>query len=95
MAAYIILDIEVKDPAVYEEYKKMTPVSLGVYGGKFLVRGGKAEVLEGDWNPKRLVVLEFESAARAKEWLNSPEYREARQLRHRAARTNSVVVEGA
>jgi len=94
MPAYVIVDIEVTDPARYEEYKKQAPSALAAYGGKFLARGGRVETLEGNWTPKRLVVLEFTSAARAKEWLNSPEYRSARQLRHKTARTNMVVVEG-
>jgi uncharacterized protein (DUF1330 family) len=66
----------------YEEYKKLAPSAVAAYGGKYLARGGKTETLEGDWSPKRLVILEFENTARAKGWLNSPEYRAARQLRH-------------
>jgi uncharacterized protein (DUF1330 family) len=62
--------------------------------GKYIVRGGKTEVLEGDWKPKRIVVLEFESADRAKEWLNCEEYREPRKMRHRTAKTNMILVEG-
>lgn len=94
MAAYAIFDIDVTDPAGYEEYKKLGPASVKAYGGKYRVVGGRIEVMEGDWNPKRVVVLEFDSAARATEWLNSPEYREARRLRHKTARSNVIVVEG-
>jgi len=94
MPAYVIVDIEVTDPVGYEEYKKLAPPSLAVYGGKYVARGGKTEMLEGDWSPKRLVILEFENAERAKAWLNSPEYRAARQLRHQTAKTNMIVVEG-
>lgn len=93
MPAYVIVDIQVTDPMGYEEYKKLAPPSLAVYSGKYVARGGKTETLEGDWSPKRLVILEFESAERAKAWLNSPEYRAARQLRHQTAKTNMVVVE--
>lgn len=95
MTAYVIVDITVTDPAGYEEYKKLAPPAIAAYGGKYLARGGHTEALEGDWSPKRLVILEFESVARAKEWLDSPEYREGRRMRHRTATTNMVVVEGA
>ncbi len=94
MAAYVIVDIKVTDPVGYEEYKKLAPPVVAAYGGKYLARGGKMETLEGDWSPNRLVILEFESAERAKEWLNSPEYRVARQLRHQTTQTNMVVIEG-
>ena len=94
MPAYMIVEIEVTDPVGYEEYKKLASDSIRARGGKYIVRGGKTEVMEGDWQPKRLVVLEFESMERAKEWLNSEEYREARPIRHRTARTNMVLVDG-
>ena len=94
MTAYVIVDIEVTDPVKYEEYKKLAAATVTACGGKYLARGGRTEVLEGNWQPKRLVILEFESAARAKEWLASPEYALPRQLRHQAARTNMVLVEG-
>ena len=82
------------DPVGYEEYKKLAGATVKKYGGKYIVRGGKTEVLEGDWKPKRIVVLEFESAERAREWLNCEEYREPRKMRHRTARTNMILVEG-
>ena len=94
MPAYVIVDIAVTDPVGYEEYKKLAPPVVAAYGGKYLARGGKTETLEGDWSPKRLVILEFESAERAKAWLNSPEYRAARQLRRQTTQTNMVVIEG-
>ena len=94
MPAYVIVDIQVTDPVGYEEYKKLAPPIVAAYGGKYLARGGKTETLEGDWLPKRLVILEFESAERAKAWLNSPEYRAPRQLRHQTTKTNMVVVDG-
>src|SRR4029434_522002 len=94
MAAYIIVEIEILDPVGYEEYKKLASATVEKYGGKYIMRGGKTEVLEGDWQPKRIVVLEFESAQRAKEWLNCEEYREPRKMRHRTARTNMILVEG-
>ncbi len=94
MTAYILLDIEVHDAAGYEEYKKLAPASIEQYGGKYIVRGGKSETLEGDWTPSRIVVLQFPSVDQAKRWLNSPEYQEARAMRHQYARTQMVVVEG-
>lgn len=94
MTAYVILDIDVHDPVQYEEYKKLSPAAIAAYGGKFIVRGGKSETLEGDWSPSRLVVLQFESSQRAKEWLNSEEYRVAREMRHKTSTTQAVVVEG-
>ncbi|HET6887172.1 MAG TPA: DUF1330 domain-containing protein [Candidatus Udaeobacter sp.] len=94
MPAYIIVEIDVVDPVGYEEYKKLAGATVEKYGGKYIVRGGKTEVLEGDWKPKRIVVLEFESADRARGWLNCEEYREPRKMRHRTARTNMILVEG-
>ena len=95
MTAYVIVDIDVTDPVHYEEYKKLAAPTVELYGGKYIARGGRTEVLEGTWQPHRLVILEFESLDRAKEWLNSPEYAPARALRHQYARTNMIVVEGA
>jgi uncharacterized protein (DUF1330 family) len=94
MAGYIIVDIEVTNPVGYEQYKALAGATVEKYGGQYIVRGGAAETLEGDWKPKRLVILKFESVARAKEWLNSSEYREPRKMRHRTANSNMVVVEG-
>jgi uncharacterized protein (DUF1330 family) len=94
MSAYIIVEIEVLDPVGYEEYKKQAGATVAQYGGKYIVRGGKTEVLEGDWKPKRIVVLEFESMRRAKDWLTCEEYREPRKMRHRTAKTNMILVEG-
>lgn len=94
MPAYIIVEIEILDPIGYEEYKKLADASVEKYGGKYIMRGGRTEVLEGDWRPKRIVVLEFGSAQRAKEWLNCEEYREPRKMRHCTARTNMILVEG-
>lgn len=94
MPAHVILDIIVKDPDLFEEYKLLAPSTIAAFGGKYLARGGKVEALEGDWTPNRIVILEFESSAIAKTWLDSPEYREARFMRHQAAISNTIVVEG-
>ena len=94
MPSYVIVDIEVTDPAGYEAYKQMAPPTLAISGGKYLARGGATAVLEGGWQPSRLVILEFPDAAHARQWLESPEYAPARALRHRTARTNMVLLEG-
>ena len=94
MAAYVFIDIDVHDPAGYEEYKKAGAPTIIAYGGKPLARGGKTEVLEGNWQPKRLVLLEFKDMSEAKRWWNSPEYNEAKKLRHRAASANVIFLEG-
>jgi uncharacterized protein (DUF1330 family) len=94
MAAYIIVDLEVTEPIEYEEYKKRAAATVEQYGGKYIVRGGKCETLEGGWHPQRIVVLQFESMERAKEWLNCAEYAEPRKMRHRTAKTRMIVVDG-
>jgi len=94
MAAYVILDITVNDPAKYEDYKKIAPPAIEAYGGKYLVRGGSMEILEGDWKPNRVVILEFQSIEMAKNWINSPEYSDARALRHQTATSHAIVVDG-
>ena len=94
MTAYVIFDIEVIDQAGYDEYKQLAPATVTAYGGKYLARGSKTEVLEGEWVPKRLVILEFPNTGRSKEWLNSPEYSAIKHIRHRTTKSNMVVVEG-
>lgn len=94
MPAYVINDMEVTDPAVFDRYRALSPATVALYGGRFLARGGATTTLEGAWSPKRLVILEFPSVARATEWLESPEYAPARQLRQASARSNIIVIEG-
>jgi uncharacterized protein (DUF1330 family) len=94
MPAYIVVEVEVNDPIRYEQYKAMVPPSLEAYGGRFLVRGGKVERLEGEWSPKRFVMVEFPSVDKAKAWWDSPEYAEAKALRQATAKTQMIVVEG-
>jgi len=94
MPAYILVTIEIDDPVTYEKYKLAAPASIAAYGGRYIVRGGALETLEGTWAPKRLVILEFPSVERAKAWVNSPEYRDARAMRHACARSEMIVVEG-
>ncbi len=95
MVAYVIADSEVKDPGAYRQYTEGAPATIAQYGGKFLVRGGpRFEVLEGDWVPQRLVVLEFENFERAKQWYNSPEYADLKDLNRRATDRSVIIVEG-
>ena len=95
MAAYVIGEIEVTDPALYEEYRKQVMAVVTRYGGKFIVRGGKVEPLEGGWAPKRLVALEFPSMEQAQKWYRSPEYAPLIALRQKASRGKLLIVEGA
>ena len=94
MAATIIVELEITDTAGFEEYRKLVPASLAAYEGRFLVRGGTHETLEGAWHPQRMVVLEFPSLTRAKQWWDSPEYRDAKAMRQRTAKTSMIMVEG-
>lgn len=94
MAAYVIVEIEVTDPQLYEEYKRRAPPTIAQFGGKYLARGGAVDVLEGEWSPARLVILEFASSARAHAWWNSEEYRGPKGMRQRSANTKMVVLEG-
>ena len=94
MPAYVVTEIEVIDTERYEEYKRLVAPSIAAYGGKFLVRGGATETLEGTWSPKRLVIVEFASTAQAKAWWDSPQYAEAKALRQATARTEMIVAEG-
>lgn len=94
MPAYIVVEVDVHNPTEYEDYKKLTPGSLKNFQGKFIVRGGKTETLEGDWNPKRFVMIEFPTLQLAKAWWTSEEYAPAKALRQRTASSKMIVVEG-
>jgi uncharacterized protein (DUF1330 family) len=94
MAAYIVAHIEVTDPALYEEYRRQVAATITQYGGRFIVRGGATEVLEGAFRPGRVVILEFASVEQAKAWWDSPEYRPLRELRQRASTGDLFVVAG-
>lgn len=91
---YLVADIEVTDPGVFDEYRAGVPATIAAYGGKYLVRGATGDVLEGPWTPKRLVVLEFESLDRLKEWYNSPDYADLKKMRHSASTTRAIFAEG-
>ena len=94
MAAYLIVDLDVKDQAALESYRRAVPATIEKYGGRFLVRGGAFEVLEGDWTPKRVVVLEFPSMDALQRWYRSDEYKPLLAERQRHSKANLIAVEG-
>ncbi len=95
MSAYIIVDLDVTDPEKFAKYREQVSPLIEAYGGKYIVRGGEHEVIEGGWKPNRLVVLEFESTAAAKKFWDSDDYAPVKKLRHESAESNIVLVEGA
>ena len=94
MPAYVIVEVEVTDPERYEQYRAATPATIAAAGGRFLVRGGELTVLEGEWQPSRLVVLEFEDLAAAERWYESEAYQAAKRLREGGASMRMVAVQG-
>ena len=94
MSAYVIAEVEVTDPGTFEEYRKLVPPTIEAFGGRYVVRGGAIDSLEGDWRPKRIVVIEFDDAERARAWHDSELYAPARALREASANTRMIVVEG-
>jgi uncharacterized protein (DUF1330 family) len=94
MPAYVIVETDVTDPEQYEQYKAASPAAIAAGGGRFLVRGGQLAVLEGDWQPSRIVVLEFDDLQAAKRWYESQAYQEAKKLREGAASFRAIAVQG-
>ena len=94
MPAYVIANVDVKDPARYDEYRKMVLPTIQAFGGRFLARGGKIDSLEGPWHPNRIVIVEFPSVERAKAWWSSPEYAPAKALRQQTSDGSLIVIEG-
>jgi uncharacterized protein (DUF1330 family) len=94
MPAYLIAEVNVTDPVLFEQYRAVVPSTIAAYGGKYIVRGGAHETLEGSWNPKRMIVLQFETMARLKEWYGSKEYAPLIELRKKSANTNVIAIEG-
>jgi uncharacterized protein (DUF1330 family) len=91
---YVMADIEVTDPDTYEDYKRLSTAAVEKYHGRWLVRGGAVDVLEGERRPQRLVVIEFDDEAAARRWYDSPEYSEAKAVRQRSARSSLLLVHG-
>jgi uncharacterized protein (DUF1330 family) len=94
MPAYFVVDIEVTDPAAFEEYRKSVPATIAKYGGRYLARGGTCEVLEGSWHPRRVVMLEFPSVEEGKRWYQSDDYKPLLAMRLKASTGSMVLVEG-
>jgi uncharacterized protein (DUF1330 family) len=94
MPAYVVVQITIRDPVTYERYRQLAPPSIAAYDGRYVVRGGEMMTLEGTWRPTRLVILEFPSVERARQWWDSPEYAAAKALRQTCADTEMLVVEG-
>ena len=94
MAAYVIGEIEVTDPAAFQEYRNRVGATVEQYGGRFVVRGGRVNPKEGDWRPRHLLMLEFPSLEQAERWYNSSEYKPLIAVREKAARTQLIIAEG-
>ena len=94
MSAYVVVQITVQNQVLYEQYKALATSSIAAYGGRYLVRGGVSEILEGAWQPARLVVLEFPTVAQARAWWQSSEYAPAKAIRQRSAKTEMLLIEG-
>ena len=94
MAAYVLANVQVEDPAAFEEYRQRVPASIAAHGGRYLCRGGKFEVLEGEFDARRMIIIEFPSMEAVRAWYDSAEYQELVRLRQRAAKTLLITVEG-
>jgi uncharacterized protein (DUF1330 family) len=94
MSGYIVVQIAIHDPTTYKRYMELAPASIAEYGGRYVVRGGPSEILEGSWQPERLVVLEFPTVDQARAWWDSPEYAPAKALRQRCAETEMLLIAG-
>jgi len=94
MAAYVIADTEIVDPAAGARYRDLAQKSIAQYGGRYIVRGGAVDSVEGGWQPKLFVVVEFPSMEQARRWYSSAEYAEALKLRQTALRRRLIFVEG-
>jgi uncharacterized protein (DUF1330 family) len=94
MSAYVIVNVDTKHPQEFERYKEMAQKTVAQYGGRYLVRGGQMNVVEGSWKPTRIVILEFPSYEKAHEWWHSTEYAPAKELRQRLSATDLLIVEG-
>ena len=94
MPAYVVVDLEVIDEETFEAYKALVPPTIAKYGGRYLVRGGNVEALDGTWLPRRLVIIEFPSMEKAQAWSGSPEYAKPKAMRLACARSDIILAEG-
>jgi uncharacterized protein (DUF1330 family) len=94
MAAYFVVEINVTDPEMYAQYRKLVQPTIDRYEGRFLVRGGATQTIEGDWQPQRFVIIEFADEEHFKRWYYSPEYTEARNIRFKASTSRAVLAHG-
>ncbi len=94
MAAYVIVESVITDQAVFDDYLERVPPVVAAHGGKYLARGGATQVVQGDWTPNRIVVMEFDSAERVRAWQDSPDYTELKAMLNRSSNTNLIIVEG-
>ncbi|MBC8021946.1 MAG: DUF1330 domain-containing protein [Burkholderiales bacterium] len=95
MPAYVIAEIEITNPDGYREYTTMVPATIQQYGGRFIARGGKSQVLEGDWPERRRVIIEFPSVEAARKWWDSPEYAKPKALRRANSNGRLLLIESA
>lgn len=94
MAGYFVANVDITDAVGFKEYAAGAPATVAAYGGSYLVRGGVIEVLEGDWTPTRITIIQFESVARVKEWFNSPEYLPFKEIRKKTTVARLLVIQG-
>ena len=94
MAAYVIVDVEITDSSLYGQFMEQVTATVERHGGKFVARGGKLEIVLGDWTPKRVAILQFDNLDQVHSWLQSPEYTALDDIRSRSSNINMVVVEG-
>lgn len=92
MPAFVLVEVNIHDASLYEEYKKLTPASVEAYGGRFVIRGNPVQVMEGEWKHDRLVLLEFPNKEMALEWYNSAEYQKAKKIREKASSANFFII---
>ena len=94
MSAFVITDVEITDANLYGQFFERVTSTVEAHGGKFVARGGTLEVILGEWSPKRLAILEFDSLEQIRTWLASPEYTALDDIRSRSSKINMVIVEG-
>ncbi len=94
MKGYVLAEVEVTDPALFETYRPLAAAAIAAHGGRYLIRGGAAERVEGTHPDRRIVLLEFDSPERARAWYHSAEYQHAKSIRERAARTDVFLIDG-